>query len=117
MKNFLIETIEAMTTNLKTADDVIYIGSQKTGHQCTWTEFTHLADDVYAESMVKHQVVKDIVIVFNDYSYLKRDVDTKILRERWVFVPSPKPVAEKLPIVSLFTNAWRWELGQAPDVV
>jgi len=89
--NFLEETIyEIKHLGLK-IPDIIFIGSQESGHSCTWKEFRKLAKVGYnnLSKYHKHQPGLDLIIVFKNgarmYLY-KTDISiswycTKIFRK------------------------------------
>lgn len=64
--NFLKETIEAIHQCEHTPEDIIFIGSEESGHSCTWEEFTILADINYDKGHGAQEIASDLVIVFND---------------------------------------------------
>jgi hypothetical protein len=45
--NLKHETIKGILMSGHTPDQIIFIGSEKTGHRCTWGEFLVLADREY----------------------------------------------------------------------
>ena len=64
--NLLQETIQAIAASGHTPDDIIFIGSEKSGHQCTWAEFHALADVEYEDGFGAAEVAQDLIIVFRD---------------------------------------------------
>lgn len=72
MTNLLTETIEAITGSGHTPEDVVFIGSEETGHRCTWAEFVELADFEYDSSFGAAHIATDLKIVFSDGSTMWR---------------------------------------------
>lgn len=64
--NFLYETTAAIAESGHVPEDIVFIGSEKTGHQCTWSEFECLADVEYDEKLGGQLVPYDLQIVFSD---------------------------------------------------
>lgn len=72
MTNLLKETMDTIASSGHKETDIIFIGSEKTGHQCTWAQFCHLADIEYDSGYGAAQVAQDLVIVFSDGQKLWR---------------------------------------------
>ena len=72
MSNLLQETKEAIESSGHNETDVVFIGSEKSGHQCTWGEFCQLADVEYDSGYGSSQVAQDLIIVFCDGQKLWR---------------------------------------------
>ena len=66
MINLLIETKGAMLGSGHKVKDILFIGSEETGHSCTWEEFEQLADVEYDNGYGSAQVAQDLIIVFTD---------------------------------------------------
>lgn len=100
--NLLNETIEAIRGSGHTPEDIIFIGSEESGHSCTWEEFQALADIEYSHGFGAARVATDLVIVFSDGQKLWRgEYDGS---EWWEFsAPFVMPKATK-PIVRLTAN-------------
>jgi hypothetical protein len=73
MTNLLQETREAIKEAAKHPRDIIFIGSQHSGHRCTWQEFIGLADELYDAGYGGRIVAEDLIIVFSDSSSLVRE--------------------------------------------
>jgi hypothetical protein len=73
MINLLQETRAAIKEANKHPRDIIFIGSQHSGHNCTWQEYIELADLEYDGSYGHHEVALDLIIVFSDSSLLERN--------------------------------------------
>lgn len=100
--NLLEETLEDIELSGHEVEDISFIGSEKTGHQCTWEEFKVLADHVYIDSYGATKVARDLVIVFSDGQKMWRgNFDG---REWWEYsVPFKVPAVQKF-IKNLFRN-------------
>lgn len=72
MTNFLEETIEAIERSGHKISDIYFIGSLDGAYECTWNEFSSLADFEYHSGFGGQEVVKDILIVFNDGQTMTR---------------------------------------------
>lgn len=66
MINLLLETINDIEKSGHTPEDIIFIGSEQSGHSCNWGEFAILANKVYDDSWGSTEVATDLVIVFKD---------------------------------------------------
>lgn len=64
--NLLAETLRDIAKSGHTPDDIVFIGSRKSGHHCSWDEFTHLADIEYDGGYGAQEVASDLEIVFRD---------------------------------------------------
>lgn len=104
MLNLLEETTDIMLKFGKSPDDIIFIGSEKSGHSCTWEEFLVLANKDYYAGYGATQVATDLIIVFEGGSLLKReDYDGS---EWWEFRKPFIMPTEIKPIVNLFRSGW-----------
>ena len=70
--NLLQETKEAIKESGHTEADIIFIGSENSGHQCTWEEFCVLADVEYDNDYGAQEVAQDLIIAFKDGQKLWR---------------------------------------------
>lgn len=66
MANLLEETKEAIKGSGHKVKDILFIGSEETGHNCTWKEFKELANVEYDSGFGAVKVAQDLIIVFND---------------------------------------------------
>lgn len=66
MENLLHETRRDIQDSGHTPNDIIFIGSEKSGHECTWEEFEKLADVEYDSGFGAQLVMADLIIVFSD---------------------------------------------------
>ena len=102
--NLLNETEEAVKNSGHTPSDIVFIGSEKTGHECTWDEFRLLANREYDDGFGGQEVASDLIIVFSDgQSMWRGEYDGS---EWWEHAkPFVRP-STKLPIDSLFGGMW-----------
>ena len=105
--NLLNETIEVMKENDLDSWDVMFIGSEYSGHCCTWEEFKTLADYEYDNGFGSPKVAEDLIIVFNCGSKMTRDEYDG--SEWWdVHKPFNKPESTQY-IRKLFADGIGWE--------
>ena len=83
-----------------TPKDIVYIGSQYTGHRCSWEEFQLLADRFYFPNGDEPKVLDDLVIVFTDDSMMWRALCNG--HEYWEYSPKFVMPIETKEIDSLF---------------
>lgn len=105
--NLLNETIDAINESGHSVEQIIFIGSEKTGHQCTWDEFQTLANREYDNGYGAQVVATDLIIVFGDGTKLWRgEYDGS---EWWEFSrPFVKPETCN-PIRDLFVTRCGWQ--------
>lgn len=63
--NLLRETKEAMVDFGLRPENIIFIGSESSGHSCTWKEFRGLANIEYDNGYGKQEIASDLLIVFS----------------------------------------------------
>lgn len=98
--NLLKETIEAIGCAGKTPEQIIFIGSEESGHECTWEEFLVLADFDYNSGYGAQKVASDLIIVFSDGQKMWRDEYDG--SESWAYsAPFVKEKGDKKPISRL----------------
>lgn len=98
----LEETLTAIEESGHKIDDIIFIGSEKTGHSCTWQEFEKLADNEYNGGYGAPQVAQDLIIAFSDNSKMWRG---EYDGSEWWEYPTPfKMPNEKKSISGLFAT-------------
>lgn len=103
--NLLNETIEDIAESGHKVEDIIFIGSEESGHSCTWDEFVLLADREYDDGFGAQEVADDLVIVFSDRSKMWRhEYDGS---EYWAYSRPFNAPPEKKPIKSLFVPSER----------
>lgn len=100
IENLLAETIEAIKESGHTPRDIKFIGSEKTGHSCTWDQFVVLADKDYELRTGGQSVAHDLIIVFADGSKVWREY---LEGEQWVYSKPVRLVATRKEIKQLFT--------------
>ena len=100
MINFLKETLEAIERSGHIVDEIVFIGSLETGHNCSWTEFKKLANQDYDPNSGLQRIAVDLVIVFSDGQTMWRHDYGG--REGWMYSRPIVFPAGYHPIVSLF---------------
>lgn len=104
--NFLQETTALIQSLGLTPEDIDFIGSEKSGHSCTWEQFLNLADFEYDSGYGSQRVATDLIIVFKDGTRAFRSEYAG--SEGWdTHVPFKKPRIE-LPIERLIHGNCRW---------
>lgn len=104
MTHLLTETLADILESGHTPADIVFIGSVKTGHRCTWEEFQTLADVEYDASFGAAKVATDLVIIFSDGTNMIRgEYDGS---EWWQYYPKLTPPEEVLPIRVLTGASW-----------
>jgi hypothetical protein len=97
-QNLLAETREALANYFRKPEEIIFIGSRRSGHECTWAEFERLADTGYDAGYGAQEVASDLEIAFSDGATMHRsEYDGS---EAWVYAPTferavaggPKPI-------------------------
>lgn len=102
MLNLKKETLEAIKNSGHQTADIIFIGSEESGHQCTWKQFAKLANRDYDDGYGGAQVASDLIIVFSDGAKMWRgEYDGS---EWWEYSSPFKRPAENHPISSLFAD-------------
>ena len=102
--NLLQETVEFINGIDQKTEDIIFIGSENSGHSCTWNEFKILADQEYDYTFGAQKVARDLIIVFSDGSKMWREEYDG--SEWWThFSPFEMP-KETRPIQNLFANGF-----------
>lgn len=104
--NLLEETIDAIEESGHSPDDIIFIGSEESGHSCTWGEFQQLADREYDSGFGWQEVANDLIVVFSDGQKLWRGEYGG--SEWWNFSKPFKMPKQKKPIGNLFARIG-WE--------
>ena len=105
--NLLQETIQSIKRSGHEIKDIMFIGSEHSGHSCTWKEFETLADQDYDDGYGAAKVAIDLIIVFKDGAKMWRgEYDGS---EWWNFSTPFKMPEETHPIKNLFTNSVGWD--------
>ena len=104
MTNLLQETREAISLSGHTESDIVFIGSEESGHQCSWGEFCALADFEYDAGFGSAAIAQDLVFVFEDGQKLWRgEYDGS---EWWEHSTPFKRPETALPIRKLRGSMW-----------
>lgn len=105
--NLLRETINVIKNLPQSVDDIVFIGSEASGHSCTWEEFYTLADFEYDSGYGSQKVAKDLVIVFRDMTMMCRE---EYDGSEWWEVRHPFLMPkDRLPVQTLGGNGHMWE--------
>ena len=98
--NLLEETIQDIEESGHEIEDIVFIGSEKTGHRCDWDQFVILADRDYSRGFGAAEVAQDLIIVFSDRNTMTRgEYDGS---EWWQYSKPFSEPEESRPINSLF---------------
>lgn len=109
--NLLKETEEYLEECGKKPEDIIFIGSEQSGHTCSWEEFKVLADVHYDNGYGSQEVCNDLIIVFKDGSRLYRsEYDGS---EWWSYMGVFKKPRQKLPLRQLLSLNYQRSLADA----
>ena len=100
--NLLHETIEDIRASGHDPEDIIFIGSEETGHSCTWDEYKILANIDYDRGSGAQEVACDLKIVFSDRSRMWRDELNGF--ECWLYSKPFVMPKEKREITRLVVN-------------
>ena len=86
--------------------DIVFIGSEKSGHKCSWARFRKLADFDYDSGYGSQKIATDLIIVFSDGAKMWRhEYDGA---ENWAFsIPFQMP-EEFHVITTLGGNDQMW---------
>jgi hypothetical protein len=94
-ENFLEETIEKIEESGHHIGDVLWVGSQDGTYAISFTEFEKIADLEYCAGHGCSGLVRDIVVVFDDGSWLERaEYDDA---EWWEYKKTPLRSAKTMP--------------------
>ena len=106
--NLLEETMNAIVESGHKIEDIVFIGSESSGHSCTWDEFIALADVEYDNGYGAQEVARDLIIVFSDGTRMWRgEYDGA---EWWEYFPSfIMPKKKKRRITRLLTKNIGWD--------
>ena len=104
--NLLKETIEEIKLSGHTPDDIIFIGSEKSGYSCSWEEFKAIANIDYDAGFGSQKIATDLIIVFSDGQKMWRDEYDG--SEEWKYsIPFKMP--KKLKKLLAVTNNGMWQ--------
>ena len=100
MVNLLDETLMVLKGLDKTIEDISWIGSTKTKEVCSWNKFAEMANFKYDNGYGSQEVRDDLVIVFNDGSFLhRREYDGS---EWWEHIKTPERPEKFSTLLSVF---------------
>jgi len=104
--NLLEETLSAIKSSGHEPSDIMFIGSEVSGHSCTWEEFKQLADQEYQDGVDTRTVARDLTIVFFDGQRIRRDKFDGIDKTDWWEYFKPFRMPEELKSIrTLFSSA------------
>ena len=107
MTNLLSETKIDIKRSGHQITDIVFIGSQSSGHSCSWKQFVKLANQEYDDSFGAVQVADDLIIVFSDgQSMWRGEYDGS---EWWQYSTPFKQPDKKIAIKSLFAISVGWD--------
>lgn len=99
MENLLNETISYLEKIGKTVTAISFIGSADGKYGSTWAEFAKLADFTYDDGYGGAEIPGDLVVVFNDNTWMARgEYDGS---EWWYYNRIPKLAKDFQPITNL----------------
>jgi len=98
--NLLEETLSAIEQSGHKPSDIIFIGSEVSGHSCTWKEFERLAGQEHRDGICVRTVANDLIIVFSDGQRMWRNGYDKI--DWWEYFKPFEPPEESRSIQTLF---------------
>lgn len=100
--NLKQETIKAIEDSGHTPDQIIFIGSEQSGHRCTWEEFCILADRDYDNGFGGQEVARDLIIIFQDGHKMWR---AEYNGSEWWRYSTPVNIPEEVhPINTIFAQ-------------
>jgi hypothetical protein len=104
MTNLLEETKNAIKQSGHKPEDIIFIGSEESGHHCTWDLFCTLSDKEYYSGYGSPEVATDLIIVFSDGAKMWRgEYDGS---EWWEYSTTFKMPKDLKSIKQLFGGLW-----------
>ena len=108
-ENLLEETKSAIEKLGQEIENILFIGSQESGHQCTWEQFEVLASREYGGWLDGWSVANDLIIVFeNGTKMSRREFQGSML---WAWSHPFVMPKESHPIDSLFDRDYRVNLS------
>lgn len=103
MKNLLKETLELLERNGKGPPDVRWVGSTECGW-FAWEKFAALADEEYDEGYGAAEVVRDILVVGDDWWLERGEYDGA---EWWEFKTLPRRPPEQIEPGQIVGPPWK----------
>ena len=102
--NLLKETLHMINVCDKKESDVSWVGSRDGVYVISWTEFKVIADLEYDSGFGGQEIVDDLVVVFEDNSWLERhEYDGS---EGWGFKESPTKNKDTKKFTKLTGHSW-----------
>ena len=100
--NLLNETLEDINKSGHTPEDILFIGSEISGHTCTWEVFKVLANLEYDDGFGSQEIADDLIVVFNDGQKMWRaEYDGS---EWWEYSTTFKIPEQSYPIKTLIVT-------------
>ena len=110
MTNLLEETLAEIHDAGLTPEQITFIGSRSGSHGCTWEEFKSIANVEYNDGYGGQEVAVDLVIVFNDGSWLSRgEYDGS---EWWDYNKTPRQPSQYKPITRVVRESYESSVAQ-----
>ncbi len=108
--NLLKDTKEFVAKLGYTPKDIIFIGSEQSGHSCSWDEYLLIANIDYKSGFGSQKIAHDLIIVFSDKSKLWRnDYDGS---EWWEYLATFKMPKKLKKLVAVTNNDMRQSLEE-----
>jgi hypothetical protein len=107
--NLLEETLEMLKELKKTGKDVIWVGSSDGQYAISWEEFVKIASVEYDNGFGAQEIASDLIIVFNDGTWLSRgEYDGS---EWWEFhkLPQKQPSTKTFTVVKVRGEQVGWK--------
>lgn len=105
--NLLKETQRDIEKNGYDTKDIVFIGSEESGHSCNWEQFQVLANREYRNGHGGTEVATDLIIVFSDGTLMSRD---EYDGSEWWNFRKPFKMPEKKKEI---TNLFQYRVGRA----
>jgi hypothetical protein len=97
--NLLRETTAVINEFDHVSTEIVFIGSEGSGHSCTWEEFQTIANIEYDNGFGGQEIASDLIIVFSDGSRMYRnEYDGS---ECWAMVSAFKQPTVQLEITTV----------------
>ena len=106
MDNLLRETLNVMDQFFKGPENVDWVGSRDGSWAGSWEDFAEVADVEYDAGLGSAHVASDLVVVFDDRSWLERhEYDGS---EGWEYKALPTREADANPFRAVVSTAAMW---------
>lgn len=73
MENLLEETKKHILASNHLETDVMFVGSDDGEYRISFEDFTKISDFLYDEGYGSQEIAPDLIVYFNDGSYLRRE--------------------------------------------